>query len=148
MMMIFYNDLVSVSSFESQVENENGGRKSFYWVTTRFYFQLKSNLSDWNKKLQLSEFSALSHHLQLVIDVKNTVAVIVAVFVILHTVAIIVLITIEVAITILILVLNAVAIIVGIFHIKEAVVVVISVLGVLHTVPIRISITPKGGGRR
>merc|ERR1719331_3798165 len=137
-MMIFYNDLVSVSSFESQVENENGGRKSFYWVTTRFYFQLKSNLSDWNKKLQLSEFSALSHHLQLVIDVKNTVAVIVAVFVILHAVAI----------KILILVLNAVAIIVGIFHIKEAVVVVISVLGVLHTVPIRISITPKGGGGR
>merc|ERR1719507_1125944 len=129
MMMIFYNDLVSVSSFESQVENENGGRKSFYWVTTRFYFQLKSNLSDWNKKLQLSEFSALSHHLQLVIDVKNPVAVIVAVFVILHTVAIIVLITIE----------DAITIIVGIFHIEEAVVVVISVLGVLHTVPIRIS---------
>merc|ERR1719507_1008598 len=100
MMMIFDNDLVSVSSFESQVENENGGRKSFYWVTTRFYFQLKSNLSDWNKNLQLSEFSALSHHLQLVIDVKNTVAVIVAVFVILHTIAIIVLITIEDAITI------------------------------------------------
>merc|ERR1719507_187806 len=122
MMMIFYNDLVSVSSFESQVENENGGRKSFYWVTTRFYFQLKSNLSDWNKKLQLSEFSALSHHLQLVIDVKNTVAVIVAVFVILHTVAIIVLITIEDAITIVVCVI---------------VVVVISVLGVLHTVPIR-----------
>merc|ERR1719400_2521777 len=118
-MMIFYNDLVSVSSFESQVENENGGRKSFYWVTTRFYFQLKSNLSDWNKKLQLSEFSALSHHLELVIDVKNTVAVIVAVFVILHTITII-------------------------FLIKEAVVVVISILGVLHTVPIRISITPKG----
>ena len=49
--------------------------------------------------------SQLSHHLELVIDVKNTVAVIVAVFVILHTITIIVLIAIEDAITIVVCVI-------------------------------------------
>ena len=73
-----------------------------------FYFELNSTksicrLQPLEQKLQFAlEWVFSSHHSELVIDVKNTVAVIIVVLVILHTIAIIVFITVKDAIAIVI----------------------------------------------
>ena len=84
------------------------GGKLFIGWQKGFYFELNSTksicrLQPLEQKLQFAlEWVFSSHHSELVIDVKNTVAVIIAVFVILHTIAIIVFITVKDAIAIVV----------------------------------------------
>ena len=79
-------------------------RKLFIELKQGFY-KNQPNLSV-EQKLQFAlEWVFNSHHLELIIDVKNTIAIVIAVFVILHTVAIVVLIAIQDSITVVICVI-------------------------------------------
>merc|ERR1719370_703846 len=91
--------------------------------------------------------------LQLVINIRNAISVVVGIFVVLNAIAIVVLISIKDAIAIIVVilvicepisVLNPVAVIIIIFYIKEAVVVVILVSCISLTVTIGVSVSPSG----
>merc|ERR1712179_710780 len=85
--------------------------------------------------------------LQLVVLIKDTVTVIIRIFVILHPILIVIFISVEdtIAIVIFILVSYAITIVIVIFHVEETIVIIIIIIGISDTVPIGVGISPPCG---
>merc|ERR1719429_942236 len=99
------------------------------------------------------------NHLQLVINIKNAISVVVGIFVVLNAIPIVVLISVKdaiavivivlvicdaISVIILVFVLDTVTVIVIIFYIKKTIVVVILVSRVDLTITIGVSVSPSG----